>query len=860
MKDTNLQSKILWVAMLCVSLAATGFASLELYDFSVVQFAALAIGLIVSLVINQHQFKIKNTKITLSAREFVIFLSVLWLSSIGAVLLAASAGLARVKVTEKSRKEWAYGIFTSVVSAFVATQIFYQFLYTFTKFDQTIVGANAVETPWLLAALGVTVIGYYLLSGIFTSIYQNLATGYAFEEIWKNNFMWAAANCVLGVILTLTAHFTFVEFGLSFGWVVLLGSIAAHLAYQIHVRRFTQKTKEISEASRIHLATVEALATAIDARDQVGVGHVRRTQIYAVGIGEILGLPEDELKALHTGALLHDIGKLAVPDHILNKPGKLTVAEIEKMKIHASVGSSILENVNFIYPVIPTVKYHHEKWDGSGYPEGLKRENIPLTARILSVADTYDSLRGARPYRQAISRDDARRHLLTNAGIQFDPKIVDVFLRNLQHFETEVEKYGFEYAFDAKVNGANDYFTDNNSDQSYVGQIKRANREVYTLYELARVFSSSLNLKDTLSLFAEKISELVPVDTCAVYLLNADKESANAKFVKGLYADELKNKCVKTGIGATGTVLETCQALNKIDPKLDFAFYQTEIGDQYKAMVSLPLIAEDGKLLGAVSLYSCELENYEEEHIRLLEAISRIASDAIAMSLQHAESESRALTDPMTGLPNARSLQMQFEKETARANRNGSNFQLLMLDLDGFKAVNDTYGHKVGDKMLKEISKVMRKELRDYDFLARYAGDEFVVIAPETNRAAIEELCGRMENAVLDFRLLTESGEYANVGVSLGAACYPQDGVSLDQIIIGADKAMYAVKAKRKREKLLEPLKSTEVEQAWKAKETESVKITEDFGHASAASPIEENNSGFVVELDESHIISTAIN
>lgn len=844
MKENNFQTKILWAVMLCASLAAAGFASLELYDFSGVQFLTLSIALIVSLLLNQHKFRIKNTKINFSARELVIFLSIPWLGSIGAVLLAASAGLARIKNTRKSRRDWLYGTFSSIVSGFLAAQIFHQFLYAFTDFNRTFAAADKVEPFWLITALALAAFGYYVLTGFFNTIYQNVSSGYSTTQIWKKNFVWAAANCVLGFILAIVAYFSFVGFGLSFGWVVLFGSVAAHLAYQIHVRRFTQKTKEISEASRIHLATVEALATAIDARDQVGVGHVRRTQIYAVGIGEILGLTQDELNALHTGALLHDIGKLAVPDHILNKPGKLTAAEAEKMKIHALVGASILEKVNFVYPVIPTVKHHHERWDGSGYPEGLSKEQIPLTARILAVADTYDSLRGARPYRRAISRDDARRFLLTNAGIQFDPKIVDVFLRNLQHFEAEVDKCGLPYSFDSQTKDANYHTTEDMSDQSYVGQIKRANREVYTLYELARVFSSSLNLKDTLSLFAEKISELVPTDTCVVYLMNKNMDAANAKFVKGLYADELENKCVKAGIGATGTVLETLQPLNKIDPKLDFAFHQTEIGEQYRAMISLPLISEDGRLLGAVSLYSCELANYEEEHIRLLETISRIASDAIASALQHAESESRALTDPMTGLPNARSLQMQFEKETARATRNGSNFQLLMLDLDGFKAVNDTYGHKIGDRMLVEISRVMRKELRDYDFLARYAGDEFVVIAPETNKAAIEELCERMEKAVLGFKLMTETGEYASVGVSLGAACYPQDGVSLDQIIIGADKAMYAVKARRKREKLLQPLKAAEAELA---KENEAAKLNQ-------------NEASFIVELDESHIISNSIN
>ena len=237
------------------------------------------------------------------------------------------------------------------------------------------------------------------------------------------------------------------------------------------------------------------------------------------------------------------------------------------------------------------------------------------------------------------------------------------------------------------------------ADQSYVEQIKRANREVFSLYELARVFSSSLNLHETLSLFVEKIGEFVPFDTCIVYLSEENKEFARAAFTKGKNSSTLKNKRVKAGEGATGFVLKKRQPIHKVEPGLDFSFHQLELVEEYTAMASLPLISEE-KLIGAVSLYSCEMENYEEEHMRLLETVSRIASDAICMALQHAESESRALTDPMTSLPNARSLQMQFEKEAGRAGRNGGTFQLLMLDLDGFKAINDTFGHKVGDALI----------------------------------------------------------------------------------------------------------------------------------------------------------------
>lgn len=839
LSEYNFKTKIYWCLMSCLSLFALGFAVYKLVGFSLLQFAVLGFLIVISLLVNKYQIRIPKTQTVISAKELMAFWGIVWLGIPGGILIAASASLARFGKAQKTTKRLLFNFFVNTFATLAAGIVFYSALYYYTGFAESTVAENKVAIQWLMVAIGLMAITHFWLFAILTSTFLAIESNYSFILVWKRNFIWTAGCYFLGTIALVLLHFTFLEFGLAFGLVVLPAVVFAHIAYKIHLARFATKTKEITEASRIHLATVEALATAIDARDQVGIGHVRRTQIYAVGIGKILGLSADELQALNTGALLHDIGKLAVPDHILNKPGRLTPAEMEKIKIHSSVGASILEKIDFPYPVIPTIKYHHEMWDGGGYPEGLKGKNIPLTARILSVADAYDTLRGARPYRQAVSREEARRFLLSGTATQFDPQIVDVFLRNLRQFEKEVQLQGLAYNIDNENIGEINNPLNYEADQSYVEQIKRANREVFSLYELARVFSSSLNIQETLTLFVEKIGEFVPFDTCAVYLLNDTGEFATAVYTEGKNSLSLRDKRIKPGEGATGFVLKKRQPIYEVNPGLDFSFQQLDFVQDYTAMASLPLMSEE-KLVGAISLYSCDIENYEEEHMRLLETVSRIAADAIYMALQHAESETRALTDPMTNLPNARSLQIHFEKEAARASRNGSNFQLLMLDLDGFKAVNDTFGHKVGDTMLREIAKVMRGQLRDYDFLVRYAGDEFVAIVPETDSEAIREFCQRMEKAVSAFALRISDDEVAQVGVSLGAACYPNDGVTLDQVLIAADKAMYATKAIRKKSAKAKDL-PLRVEPIIEAVE----EITDD---------------NVIVELDESHIVSNAIN
>jgi diguanylate cyclase (GGDEF)-like protein/putative nucleotidyltransferase with HDIG domain len=627
----------------------------------------------------------------------------------------------------------------------------------------------------------------------------------------------------VGILGLAVVWFLFYHFGAEILLVLAPVGVGGAVGYRMHFSRLAAKTREVSEASRVHLATVEALATAIDARDQVGIGHVRRAQIYAVGMGRLLELPESDIDALRTGALLHDIGKLAVPDHILNKPSGLTPAELEKTKIHSVVGASILEKVGFDYPVVPTVRYHHERWDGLGYPEGLKGEQIPLTARILSVADAFDTLRGARPYRPAISRDKARQIIQSEAGTRFDPAIVSLLIRNLATLESEIIASDLAY-------------TDTgNLGNHFVEQIKLANKEVFSLYELAREFSSATDLSETLELFSTKVREFVPFDTCAVYLLDNTKRSAPAAHVDGVNAGLIERHVIKVGQGATGYALKSAEKVLNVDPDLDFFYAQLELAQAYKAIASVPLIA-GGETIGAVTIYSCELEEYGEEHIRLLETIARIAADAIDKSMDHAEAQTNAMTDPMTGLPNARSLQVQFDKEVARADRNNESFQLVMLDLDGFKAVNDNFGHKAGDQLLREVSKVIAGQLRDYDFLARYGGDEFVAIVPETKPEDVADLCIRIEKAVAAFELPFADGEVARVGVSPGSATY-QRGFSFDQMIVAADKAMYLRKQYRKQAR---------------AQRAEMIALL-----GSGAATVSES---FIVELDESAVVSAAIN
>lgn len=584
----------------------------------------------------------------------------------------------------------------------------------------------------------------------------------------------------------------------------------AYLVYRTSFKSLQAKTREAEELNRVHLATAEALATAIDAKDQTTHCHVRRVQIYAAGMGKALGLSKAEISALRAGALLHDIGKLAIPAHILNKPGRLSSAEFDKMKIHTTVGAQMLSRVEFPYPVVPIVRHHHEQWNGLGYPDGLKGEQIPMTARIISVVDCFDSVREDRPFRRGMTREEAIALLLRGSGTHFDPKVVALFLKKLPLFESQISSLGL--AQQLCENLASEPFTLTQIDMAQTrergcymayDQIKNAHQEVYALYEIARTFGSSLDIQETLAILVDKIGHVVSFDTCVVYLYDELRGYAKAAHVAGRNAAVFSKKCVAPGEGVTGFALANRSPINQLQPSLDFVGMELESGVEYRSMASLPLF-KDELLLGALSVYSAELDQYTDDHMRLLETVTKLASDALTNAMHHAEAESNALTDLLTSLPNARYLALRFEEEVSRARRTGRCFQVVMLDLDDFKIVNDTFGHRIGDQMLREMARIIQGQLREYDFLARYAGDEFVAVVQELAESQVEELRVRIENAVSKFSLHAVGDRRARVGISIGTATFGVNGETLDQLLIAADQAMYRVKSSRKLNRITE--------------------------------------------------------
>lgn len=729
-----------------------------------------------------------------------------------AVLLAAVVGFIS-SWKSSDRRITVFSTGAAIISTYAAASL-YGFLVHF-FLEGTKGGAQSFKLDSLLLPLCLLALVQYFLSTIATSAFIAFDAGRSRLTLSRESLVWtsitevgSAASAALFYSALYTGSIPFVFVG-----ILIIGLV--HLLYRFDEQRVSEvrrsekaKARHIQEMADLHMNTIESLAIAIDAKDQTTHGHVRRTQIYATEMGKLLKVSEPEIQALVAGALLHDIGKLAVPEYILNKPGKLTESEFAKMKIHPTVGGDILKRVGFPYPVEDIVRYHHEKWDGTGYPRGLKAQAIPLVARIISVVDFYDATRCDRPYRKGMTREDSLSLLTKMAGSSFDPKVVDTFIAHVEEFDNLIAAQDIQEQVAAELDETgNSARPDAGLASDTLGtpddaigfrSITEAQREVFALHEIAQTIGSSLNLQDTVSLVSSKLRAIVPFDTCVIYIVDEKTGKAHPAHVAGENHEVFSRRRINVGDGITGWVIANGRSMCNATPELDLVGVPEEVAKSIRGVLVSPLIREDGAF-GAITLYSKSRISYTSEHVRLLESVSQHASSALNNALTFEKTKESALTDPLTELPNARAFYMMLEQRIAESQRlNKEALAVISMDVDDFKKVNDTYGHAVGDRMLATIATVIKKEMRQMDILARYAGDEFVAIMPMASATMANMVAERVRSAVESQKYPVRTGRTVEVGISIGVSCFPNDGETTEQLLTLAARNMQHDKHARK--------------------------------------------------------------
>jgi diguanylate cyclase (GGDEF)-like protein/putative nucleotidyltransferase with HDIG domain len=661
---------------------------------------------------------------------------------------------------------------------------------------------HGVNPAVLLVASSCT---YFVANTIPVSGIISLTENKSLKSIWEEAYFWSFPYYLVGAgvagLVSWLNHI--VDWQTSL--LILPAVYLIYRSYRLYLARLEDEKRHVEEMANLHLRTIEALALAIEAKDHTTHDHLQRVRVYAVEVAKELDVSHDEMEALQAAALLHDIGKLAIPEHIISKPGRLSPEEFEKMKIHPVVGAEILERVRFPYPVVPIVRAHHEKYDGSGYPYGLKGDEIPIGARILSAVDFLDALASDRQYRKAMPLDDVMKRLQSEAGRTFDPRVVEVLLRRYRDLEKKVKKHTQESPWsklstDMKVERgeapaagfAQTAGKPQKAQQeaAFLYSIAAARQEAQALFELSQDLGASLSLGETLSVFSVKLKRLVPYDSIAIYVRRGDE--LIPEHVSGDNFRLFQSLRIPVGQGLSGWVAQNRKPIINGNPSVEPGYLNDPTRfSTLRSALALPLEGLEG-VVGVLALYNAEADAFTSDHLRILLAVTSKMALAIENALKYQQAESSATTDYLTGLPNARSLFLQLDRELARCKRDNRSVTVMVCDLDGFKQVNDRFGHLEGNRVLRLFAKALKDSCREYDSVARMGGDEFVVIAPGLAADAAVKKAEQLREIARQVGI--EVCQEDILSLSVGRSLYPENGIDAEELLAEADRRMYLEK------------------------------------------------------------------
>jgi diguanylate cyclase (GGDEF)-like protein/putative nucleotidyltransferase with HDIG domain len=648
--------------------------------------------------------------------------------------------------------------------------------------------------------LVVSAVVYFVTNTLPVAIVVSLTERKQLVKVWRECYFWSFPYYLVGAAMAGGMTYLNRTTGWQTALLIFPVMVWSYRSYRLYLDRLEAEKRHAEEIAKLHFRTIEALALAIEAKDCNTYDHVRRVGVYAIEIGKRMRLPEPELQALQAAALLHDIGKLAVPEHILSKPGQLKPVEFEKIKIHTVIGAEILERVEFPYPVVPIVRAHHEKWDGTGYPDGIKGEQIPVGARILSVVDCFDAMTSDRQYRRAVTTREAMDHIVAQAGKSFDPAVVEILARCQAEMEATLQaepsrgtmlSRNIRIARGTAPAAGFERPEKKNStpDPNFLSSIAAARQEAQQLFELAHELGTSLSLDETLSVLALRLKRLCHYDCIAIYVLRDNV--LTPEYVNGENFQLFAGLSIPVGEGLSGWVAQTRKPVVNGNPSVEPGYLDDPTRfSTLRSALAFPLEGLNG-VSGVLTLYSAEKEAFTSDHLRVLSAVAGKIALSIENALKYRQAENSATIDVLTKLPNARSLFLHLDSELARSKRSSEPLAVLVCDLDGFKQVNDRFGHLEGNKVLYEVGQALRRTCREYDYVARMGGDEFVVILPghlpeiADKIAALQAAASEAGNQVIGQNFLS---------LSVGQASYPGDGNDAEELLAEADRRMYKTK------------------------------------------------------------------
>jgi putative nucleotidyltransferase with HDIG domain len=574
-----------------------------------------------TLLSGRFTLKIPSVEAHFSPSEMFVFASVLLFGpEAGAITLAADSVLIAWQ-RKLTRVQTLFNFGNLTLSVWLSGQLFFYFAG-----GQPLFPSGTPSSALILPLLALAA-SYFLVNSGLTATAIALAKKRPPRVIWVEHFLWlgpgyAAGACValLLVVALQLVHFSALTL-LPPLLLIFYGTMRSSFG------RVEDAKGHVAALNRLYLSTVETLATAIDAKDEVTHGHIRRVQVAALALARELGITDaTTLQAIEAAALLHDTGKIAVPEHILNKPGKLTPAEFEKMKLHAPIGAEILSAIDFPYPVVPIVRHHHENWDGTGYPDRIAGESIPIGARILSVVDCFDALTSDRPYRRRMSNADALAILTERRGTMYDPKIVDIFVQAHERIMPAPEPLAHPVA---KTLGEPRAPKVEPVDVASSAPTEAATSEVLAVASLARAISGDATLADVGALTWMMLRQVVPCTSMGIFLYDESADAVTMQYADGMHATAIRRARLTLGAGIAGWSAANRRFVLNSDPAIDLGPTVLSLTPPLRSSLTIPLIHEN-TLVAVVSLYAATPDGFTNDHARLLMLLAPSLATSIA--------------------------------------------------------------------------------------------------------------------------------------------------------------------------------------------------------------------------------------
>lgn len=611
----------------CVVLAGAVASLLSARGHPALQWSHFFVYLLVILVSSGMKVALPKSEGTMSVDFPFIFLAILQLSPLQAAVLGSCSVVAQSRV-RVIRGFTLIQILFNVANVATATVCAW---YVYARTAPLLHHENA-------PALALAATAYFFVNTIPVALVIAWDSRTSPWEQWRQDYPWYLPFYLAGAMLAAAANLIEIKFGWLTALLLIPAVYIVYRAYAEQMAIIRDRERHAAEMEALHLRTIEGLAMAVEAKDENTHRHLMRVRIYVAELGKLMGLDEPVMKALETAAFLHDIGKLAIPEHILNKPGKLTREEFEKMKIHTVVGADILERVKFPYPVVPIVRSHHEAWDGSGYPDGLKGQEIPIGARILTVVDCFDALASDRPYRRAMPLEEAMKLVKSKAGIQFDPAVVELLgqhherleelarqrIEDVEPLQTDISikrgaapGAGFESGQEISETGKEAKQVPASTPMNH---LTAPTVEQKQLQELCQLFGTATSARETSAMFCRCIESMIPFDCFAVYVRLG--ESLLAQYMAGRCAGAFSFEAIPVGEGLSGWVVQSKRPIVNGNPTVEpnYRLANSALSSDASAL-AIPLFAAHGGIFGVLTLYSHQQAAFSRDHVRMLEMI-----------------------------------------------------------------------------------------------------------------------------------------------------------------------------------------------------------------------------------------------